>query len=67
VIDEAVPPQIKAKPNRKLIVVLSTILGFFLSIFLAFVMEFFAKASQDSERKEKLDKLRSHLSMKKGR
>src|SRR6056297_701022 len=67
VIDEAVPPQIKTKPKRKQIVILATVLGFFLSIFLAFVMEFFAKASQDSERKEKLDKLRSHLSMKKGR
>jgi len=65
VIDEAVPPELKAKPQRKKIVILATVLGFFLSVFMAFVMEFFAKASQDSERKEKLDKLRTLLWLKK--
>jgi uncharacterized protein involved in exopolysaccharide biosynthesis len=65
VIDEAVPPELKAKPQRKKIVILATVLGFFLSVFFAFVMEFFAKASQDSERKEKLDKLRTLLWLKK--
>ena len=61
VVDEAVPPLLKAKPKRKQIVVLATVLGFFLAIFLSFVSEFFSKASEDPERKKKLDKLRTYI------
>lgn len=61
VIDEAVPPQVKAKPKRKQVVVLATVLGFFLSIFLAFIFEFVEKAGLDPERKGKLDTLRHYL------
>nr|HPI99125.1 GNVR domain-containing protein [Synergistales bacterium] len=64
VIDEAVPPQVKAKPKRKQVVVLATVLGFFLSIFLAFVFEFVEKAGLDPERKGKLDTLKNHLRLR---
>lgn len=64
VIDEAVPPMIRAKPNRKLIVVLSTILGLFLSIFVAFFSEFISSASNDPERKDKVKLLKQYLSLK---
>ena len=65
VIDEAVPPQLKAKPNRKLVVVLATVLGFFLSIFMSFVMEFFSRASDDPERLSKIKDLKYHLGFSK--
>lgn len=64
VIDEAVPPQVKAKPKRKQVVVLATVLGFFLSIFLAFIFEFIEKAGLDPERKGKLDTLKNHLRLR---
>ena len=65
VIDEAVPPQLKAKPKRKQVVVLATVLGFFLSIFMSFVMEFIENATTDNERNEKLKLLKKHLSLRK--
>ena len=64
VIDEAVPPQVKAKPKRKQVVILATVLGFFLSIFLAFVFEFVEKAGLDPERKGKLHTLKNHLRLR---
>jgi uncharacterized protein involved in exopolysaccharide biosynthesis len=64
VIDEAIPPHFKSKPQRKKIVVLATVLGFFLSIFLSFVLEFFSKAAQDEERSEKLNRLKNLLSLR---
>ena len=65
VIDEAVPPQLRAKPKRKLVVVLATVLGFFLSIFMSFVMEFIDNARKDNERNEKMKLLKRHLSLRK--
>jgi len=65
VIDEAVPPQIKTKPNRKLIVVLAIILGLFLSVFSSFVLEFISRASDHPERKEKMNVLKAHLGIRK--
>ncbi len=65
VIDEAVPPQLKAKPKRKQVVILATVLGFFLSIFMSFVMEFIENATTDNERNEKLKLLKKHLSLRK--
>ncbi len=65
VIDEAVPPQLKAKPKRKQVVVLATVLGFFLSIFLSFIFEFFSRASDDPERLSKMKDLKYHLGFSK--
>ena len=65
VIDEAVPPQLKAKPKRKQVVILATVLGFFLSIFMSFVMEFFSRASDDPERLSKIKDLKYHLGFSK--
>ncbi len=65
VIDEAVPPQLRAKPKRKQVVILATVLGFFLSIFMSFVMEFIENATTDNERNEKLKLLKKHLSLRK--
>jgi len=50
VLDEAVPPIDKSKPKRSLIVILSTVTAFFISLFIIFVQEYFAKmSSEDAE------------------
>jgi len=55
VIDEAVPPQVRFKPKRTLMVLLAAVLGFFLSIFAAFFLEFLENARRDPESAAKLD------------
>ncbi len=58
VVDEAQPPEQRFKPKRKLMVVLATMLGFFIAIFAAFLAEFARRASKDPEEKKKLDMVR---------
>ena len=55
VIDEAVPPQVRFKPKRTLMVLLAAVLGFFLSIFAAFFLEFLENAKKDPESAAKLE------------
>jgi uncharacterized protein involved in exopolysaccharide biosynthesis len=50
VLDEAVAPAKKSKPKRSLIVILATVTAFFVSIFLVFVQEYFAKMSDDDRK-----------------
>jgi len=51
VLDEAVPPDKKAKPKRRIIVILSTFVALFFSVFLAFFLEFVEKVrTEDKER-----------------
>jgi len=61
VVSRAVPPQNPFKPNRKLIVILATLLGFFIAVFSAFVAEFARRASQDPEQEEKLRMIKEAL------
>lgn len=65
VIDPAVAPEQRIKPNRKLMVVLATVLGFFVSIFAAFVREFARNASADPDRAHKMTELKTALSLRK--
>jgi uncharacterized protein involved in exopolysaccharide biosynthesis len=58
VVDEAQPPEQRFKPKRKLMVVLATMLGFFIALFAAFLAEFARRASKDPEEKKKLDMVR---------
>ena len=55
VIDDAVPPQVRFKPKRRLMVMLAAVLGFFLSVFAAFFLEFLENARRDPESAAKLD------------
>jgi uncharacterized protein involved in exopolysaccharide biosynthesis len=64
VIDRAIPPEKKTKPKRTLMVAVATVTGGFLSIFLAFVMEFFETASHDPENRERIAELKKYLSIK---
>ncbi len=65
VVDPAVPPELKYKPKRKLMVAIAGVLGLFLSIFLAFFLEFLHNASNDPERAVKMAQLKSYLRFRK--
>ena len=53
-IDMASPPEERFKPKRKLMVILATMLGFFIAVFAAFVAEFIRRAKEDPEQAEKM-------------
>lgn len=59
---DAPPPP---KSRRSLVVVLGGFLGFFLSVFMAFMAEFWKKASEDPEQSEKVRELRESLGITK--
>lgn len=59
VLDDAVVPINKSKPKRTLIVLLSAVAAFFISILLIFVQEYFTKVS-DEDRKI-IDNIKKHL------
>jgi tyrosine-protein kinase Etk/Wzc len=65
VVDPAVPPELKYKPKRRLMVAIAGVLGLFLSIFLAFFLEFLHNASNDPERAAKMAQLKSYLRFRK--
>jgi len=62
VIDRAVPPEKKVKPQRAVMVILGVIIGFFLSIFAAFLMEYRERANADPEDRERFNTLKKYLS-----
>ena len=53
VIDKATPPEKRAKPKRKQMVLTATLAGLFLSIFLAFFMEYIEKIRPEIQRRKK--------------
>ena len=61
VLDRAETPEYRSKPNRKMIVVLGTFLGFFLVVFLIFVEDSWKRAAEDPEQAEKIEEFRRHL------
>jgi tyrosine-protein kinase Etk/Wzc len=60
VIDKAIPPEKIAKPERLLIILIATVTGFFLSIFVAFFVEYKEKASKDPENKARFETLKRY-------
>jgi uncharacterized protein involved in exopolysaccharide biosynthesis len=61
VVDKAIVPERKSKPNRALIIILGTCVGFVLSLFLAFAIEFTDHAATDADSKEKIDFIRDGI------
>jgi len=47
VLDRAIPPDRKSSPNRRLIVILSTLAAFFIAVFLAFFLEYIDRIKTD--------------------
>lgn len=61
VVDKALPPDKKSKPKRAVIVVLTTLLAFFIGILIAFYREAKERASQDAESALRLNLLQRYL------
>ncbi len=61
VLETAEAPDQKAGPSRAMISIITTITAFFLSVFLAFVLEYFSRVKEDPEESQKLDEIRSHM------
>jgi len=49
VLDEAIPPEMRSKPKRKLLVLVGGFVTLLFSIFWAFTLEYFDKLSADRE------------------
>ncbi|MGZ8983651.1 MAG: GumC family protein [Methylotenera sp.] len=61
VVDKALPPERKSKPKRALMVLLFTIMAFFIGILFAFFREASERASQDPESAARMHLLRRYL------
>ena len=61
VLDQALVPEKKSKPKRALIVLLATILAFFVGIIWAFVKEFGEQTGQNPEQTEQMNLLRRYF------
>jgi tyrosine-protein kinase Etk/Wzc len=58
---EAVPPERKAKPKTIMWTALAVAVGLFLSVFLAFSLEWFHKSAQDPQQQERFQTLKQYL------
>ncbi|MEK6527554.1 MAG: Wzz/FepE/Etk N-terminal domain-containing protein [Nitrospirota bacterium] len=57
IIEKAVPPEKRAKPKRRQMVIIAGITGFFFSVVAAFFIEFIEKSSNDPNNKERFETL----------
>ncbi|MBI3481044.1 MAG: lipopolysaccharide biosynthesis protein [Nitrosomonadales bacterium] len=64
VLDKAIPPERKAKPKRSLIVILATLVAFFLSVIWAFVREAMLRAGEQPEQAARWTELRNAFRFK---
>jgi uncharacterized protein involved in exopolysaccharide biosynthesis len=64
VIDKAVPPQKKAKPKTILLIAVAACVGFFLSVLLAFFMEYKEKSSRNPETKARFEILKKYAAFR---
>ncbi len=64
VVDKAVPPERRVKPKRTLMVMLSGIVGFVLSIFAAFLVEYYERSNSNPEDRERINALKRYLRFK---
>jgi uncharacterized protein involved in exopolysaccharide biosynthesis len=61
VVDKALVPEQRSKPKRSLIVILATLMAFFIGLLLAFVREARERASQDPASAERMNLLRRYI------
>ena len=61
VVDKALVPEKKSKPKRALIVILATLMAFFIGVLFAFFKEASERASQDPASAERMNLLRRYL------
>lgn len=58
VLDKAIPPERKSKPKRSLIVMLVTLVAFFLAVIWAFIKEALSRSGGDPEQSVRMQELR---------
>jgi len=58
VLDKAIPPEKKSKPKRSLIVILATLVAFFLAVIWAFIKEALSRPGANSEQAARIQELR---------
>ena len=61
VVDKALVPEVKSKPKRSMIVLLATILAFFVGIIWVFIKEAGERAGQNPEQSERMNLLRRYF------
>lgn len=64
VVDKAIPPEKRAKPKRKQMVMMATFIGFFCSIFVAFFMEYKERESSNPENRERFETLKGYITFR---
>jgi len=65
ILDKAIPPEIKAGPNRKVLIVSYTGAIFFISLLLCFIIEYWDKTLKDPDDKKKILSIYRAFIMKK--
>ena len=63
VVDKALVPEVKSKPKRSMIVLLATILAFFVGIIWVFIKEAGERAGQNPEQTERMNLFRRYFRM----
>jgi len=61
VLDEAVPPEMRSKPKRKILIFVGSFLALLFSIFFAFTAEFFERLKTDSSSSQKTEEIIGNL------
>jgi uncharacterized protein involved in exopolysaccharide biosynthesis len=64
IVDRAVPPDKRVRPKRTLMVLIAAFMGFFLSVFVAFFLEYKEKAAGDPETRERFETLKKYIRIK---
>lgn len=65
ILEFAEAPDKKSGPSRAMISIITTITAFFLSVFLAFVLEYFERVKDDPEESRKLEEIKKNLHRRK--
>jgi tyrosine-protein kinase Etk/Wzc len=65
VLDKAAPPEMKAKPKRRIMVIIGTLVGLLIAIFIVFSMETFNNLLSDPQEKKNIEIIKDLLSFKK--
>ncbi len=66
VVERADVPELRFSPARTKTAVIATVAGFFVSVLVAFVVEYFHRAGQDPAESQKIAVIRSQLSFRRG-
>jgi tyrosine-protein kinase Etk/Wzc len=64
VVERADVPEVRFSPGRAKTAVIATVAGFFVSVLVAFIVEYFHKAGQDPDDSQKIAVIRSQLSFR---